>query len=166
MHIVIRKTHLALTLAALCIAPALADQAAPTSALTAALTAANVHAFNDTIAAASSRGCQAMAGNLILQFAGTPQHNAATGEVMNDPYRLELTIWASAATAAKMCVAAVHAETSDAAPMRLPKLVLDAACAHLKANLATPKDDVVASYSSWACGWPAPLPQFRTVPRE
>jgi len=136
------------------------------NALTAALTTANVAAFNNTIAAGSSRGCQDMARNLVLQFAGTPQHDAATGEVMNDPYSLPLTNWAQTATAAKMCVAEVHAETSDAAPMRLPKLVLAAACSNLKNHFAKSKDDVDASYSSWACGWPAPIPALGGVPKE
>jgi hypothetical protein len=136
------------------------------NALTAALTAANVHAFNNTIAAGSSRGCRAMASNLILQFASNPMHNAGTGEVMNDPYGLSLLEWAQAATAAKVCVTEVHAETSDAAPMRLPKLVLAAACSNLKDHFAKSKDDVDASYSSWACGWPAPIPALGGVPRE
>jgi hypothetical protein len=135
------------------------------NAITAALTATNVAAFNNTIAAGSSRGCQEMAANLILRFAGTPTHNAATGAVTNDPYGLPLMQWAQAATAAKVCVAAVHAETSDVAPMRLPSLILAAACSNLKDHFAKAKDDVDASYSSWACGWPAPIPALRTVPR-
>jgi hypothetical protein len=151
---VIRNALFALTLAAMCVAPALAVGA---SAKADTVTAADVDAFNDTLASGSD-GRQGMIGHLNeLQF--DRQHKVDA----------PLTGWAFAATAAKVCSIKVHEETGDVALARLPKSALINACFYLKAHLAHPivqDGPLAASYRSWACGWPAPLPAFRTVPSE
>jgi hypothetical protein len=114
-------------------------------------TKADVDAFNDTLAAQTS-ACQSMIR--IVNVISDANRAAAPG----------LVEWSMTANSAKACGFKVHAETSQQAPARFVKVVLRNACAHVKTSLSKTKSDTYAAETSWACGWPSPLPRFRPVP--
>jgi hypothetical protein len=81
--------------------------------------------------------------------------------------------WMHVADAAKEC--AVKAREENASLAWFPQSVLKKGCAWLKALFASKQTEAMKaagieydfriqiSETSWACGWPAPLPEFRTV---
>jgi hypothetical protein len=143
---VIRTTLFAFGLAALCLTPGLAK-----------VTTADVDAFNDTLAAHSA-SCRPLVGVIsVISAASTddPTIPAVRGALVVE--------WSKAANAAKVCAIAVHAETSEPAPARLPHAFLLKACAFVKAHQAQ-AGTTLRAMTSWACGWPSPVPGFRPVP--
>jgi len=108
---------------------------------------ADVGAFNDSPASQTS-GCGAMAGVMNLL--------AATKTLTLGDTLIE---WAMEANAAKVCASDTRASAAE----RLPRFILSRACAHLKEHFEV-INAVYRSKTSWACGWPAPIPALRTVP--
>ena len=113
---------------------------------------ADVGAFNNTLASRSA-ACRPLIG--IIKVTSETNRYYVPG--------VDIVEWSMAANAAKVCAAKVHAETSDPAPAWLPHAVLVKACAFVKAHRAQAGAKYIAE-TSWACGWPSPIPGFRPVP--
>jgi hypothetical protein len=166
------------TLAANCVRGRISDNCAQFARVQAAEAAtirggneADYAAFNSALAARTAP-CQGMIGMLIdLDAASgvdladnTPDIIGTHGEPAG------LIGWSQAANAAKVCAARVHAETSDPALVRVPQTVLKTACMFVKNGLAYAKKrkgvglQMYAAQTSWACGWPSPIPGYRPVP--
>lgn len=116
-------------------------------------------AFNDTLAS-GSEGCQRMINLLNVV---TPTRTVTGGFVEPGQGGTLLIPWRMIANASKVCTIAIHGETSDPVASTIPTTVLSHACAYLKAyrKKSVPME---TAQSSWACGWPSPVPGFRPVP--
>lgn len=117
-----------------------------------AISKSDMNTFDDTLAS-GSRPCQGMIS--VVNLLTDPK-----ADLRDQVY----IYWAQAANAAKICSTVVHGETSDAAPSRFPKEVLVTVCARLKAYFLKSRSPYYVAQTSWACGWPSPMPNFRPVP--
>lgn len=145
------------------------------------VTAADVEAFNETLAA-QSHVCVAMLNYASAIQAGEKQARVYFGPGAHVPS----VEYAQAANVAKECGINVRAE-NDGAANRVPATMLARTCSWLKAHLGehvrivagdTPAkstmdainaqqkaaDRMLTAQTSWACGWPSPIPGFRPVP--
>lgn len=108
----------------------------------------DVQAFNES-PASQTPACGAMARTVSLL--ATLNGKASLGD--------DIIEWSMEANAAKVCASDTRASAAE----RLPQFILLRACARLRETF----DFVNATYrseTSWACGWPAPVPALRTVP--
>ncbi len=112
-----------------------------------------LQAFNDS-PASNSPACQGMIeiGNVLA----VEEHNAP---VIEGHKGFDMIDYAKMANAAKVC--GFDARGTDAE--RLPKLMNTMACGALKAHF-TQLERVIKAQTSWACGWPSPVPGYRPVP--
>ena len=143
-----------ISLAFFCVAPALA-------AGTPAAPAVDMSAFNDTLAAGSVP-CRKMSRLFTVLSAiygdkdRTPDPNGT------------LMTWTMMVNASRVCLIQVRAETNDAAAAGLPNVLWSKSCSWIKATLVKPLDgeDVgyISAETSWSCGWPSRMPNFRPVP--
>jgi hypothetical protein len=109
---------------------------------------ADVVAFNESPASQTS-GCRAMVG--VINLLATTNNSLKLSD--------ELIEWSMEANAAKICASDTRASAAE----RLPQFVLSRACHHLKDYFQF-LNEVYRSKTSWACGWPAPVPALRTIP--
>jgi hypothetical protein len=166
----IRKALLALALSVLCVAPAVAAVTTTKDRVPVPPpppTASEVAAFNDSLAAGSTN-CQLLI-RALDEIEGYHPDHIEPG--MPPPTQPPFTLWVRTAQSAKACLIQAHAGLGSGA--QVPQFALYRACSELKVFIANtparPGADpapMAASMSSWACGWPAPLPAFRTVPSE